>query len=241
MTMLKTLGALALVLAAGGVAEAADTFLSGDVFASTAGGRYEQWRKVTGTWTLIDTLTNSSGSGFTTGSAFDSAGNFYGTDFSNGTVSQFLGASTPHTRTTWTSGLSAPESIAFSSSGTMYVGQAGGAIVRLSGTGTVAQTYGISGHSDWIDLAADQTTMYYTHEGSTILRHNLTTDTGMSDFASGLTHAFALRILGDGGVLVADQNDVKRFDSSGTQVATYDVSGENSWFSLNLDPDGTSF
>ena len=123
----------------------------------------------------------------------------------------------------------------------MYVGQAGGAIVRLSGTGTVAQTYGISGHSDWIDLAADQTTMYYTHEGSTILRHNLTTDTGMSDFASGLTHAFALRILGDGGVLVADQNDVKRFDSSGTQVATYDVSGENSWFSLNLDPDGTSF
>jgi hypothetical protein len=41
--------------------------------------------------------------------------------------------------------------------------------------------------------------------------------------------------------LVADLINVKRFDSSGTLIQTYDVTGEDTWFSLNLDPDGTSF
>jgi len=45
----------------------------------------------------------------------------------------------------------------------------------------------------------------------------------------------------DGRVLVADNANVKLLDSLGALIGTYDVSGENTWFSLNLNPDGTSF
>jgi hypothetical protein len=44
-----------------------------------------------------------------------------------------------------------------------------------------------------------------------------------------------------GGALVADTENVARLDSSGNTAQTYSVSGENKWFSLNLDPNGTSF
>ncbi|PYR53441.1 MAG: hypothetical protein DMF91_28300 [Acidobacteria bacterium] len=59
---------------------------------------------------------------------------------------------------------------------------------------------------------------------------------------------FAVRLLppgdGSGGLLVADYANIKRLDALGNVVATYDVPGEpgeNSWFALNLDPNGTSF
>jgi len=58
--------------------------------------------------------------------------------------------------------------------------------------------------------------------------------------------AFALRLLNNtggvfDGLLVADSEDVKRLDIDGSIVTTYDVFGEDSWFALNLDPDGESF
>src|SRR5207247_193869 len=46
---------------------------------------------------------------------------------------------------------------------------------------------------------------------------------------------------GTGGLLVADILNVKRLDAGGAVIQTYDVAGEDSWFSLNLDPNGTSF
>jgi hypothetical protein len=67
-------------------------------------------------------------------------------------------------------------------------------------------------------------------------------NTQLADFASGLGGpAYALRILTDGGVLVATTGDVKRLDNTGAIVQTYDVLGENQWFALNLNPDGNSF
>jgi len=54
--------------------------------------------------------------------------------------------------------------------------------------------------------------------------------------------AFALRILPDGGVLVADTQSVIRLDISGNIIRTYPspVSGAT-LFALNRDPDNTSF
>jgi hypothetical protein len=40
---------------------------------------------------------------------------------------------------------------------------------------------------------------------------------------------------------LADRELIVLFDSAGGVVDTYDVDGENNWFALNLDPDGTSF
>ena len=93
-----------------------------------------------------------------------------------------------------------------------------------------------------MDLETDQCTMLYTTEGSTIFRHDVCTNTPLSNFATGLSgNAYALRILPSGDVLVAMGVNVLRLNSAGVIQQTYDATGENSWFALNLDPDGTSF
>jgi hypothetical protein len=85
--------------------------------------------------------------------------------------------------------------------------------------------------------------MFYTSEGRSVKRYDVGTSTQLADFAAGLpgTVAYALRILPDGGVLVADTELIVRLDNTGSVIQTYDAPGEDTWFSLNLDPDGTSF
>ena len=43
------------------------------------------------------------------------------------------------------------------------------------------------------------------------------------------------------GVLLANNANILHYNSAGQVIQTYSVPGENNWFSLNLDPDGTSF
>jgi hypothetical protein len=114
--------------------------------------------------------------------------------------------------------------------------------------------------ADWVDLAADQRTIFYTSQGRRILRFDTQANTQLPDFAilpdedprcdptvpppPGLRcgQAFALRLLPDGGLLVADNINIKRLDASGQLVGSpYDRPGHDNWFSLNLDPDGVSF
>jgi hypothetical protein len=96
-----------------------------------------------------------------------------------------------------------------------------------------------------VELSADQSTIFYTSEGSTIRRFDTATSTQLPDFSTALNESFALRLLppgdGSGGLLVANFADVKRLDASGAVVQSYDAPGEDSWFALNLDPNGTSF
>lgn len=219
-------------------------FAVGDVFASVGGGLVRQYSAA---GVLKDTLDTGAG-GFTTGSAFDAAGNFYVTNFSNGSVYKFAGPADVHTRTTFASGISAaPESIAFDLAGNMYVGSADGAadIHKYDSAGNHLASFNVATTargSDWIDLAADQKTMYYTSENSEIKRFDLSTNTQLTDFATLPGRpAFALRILGDGTVLVADSAAVYRVDSTSAVLNTYDDAGNDNWFALNLDPDGTSF
>jgi len=99
--------------------------------------------------------------------------------------------------------------------------------------------------TDWVELSKDQSTIFYTSEGSTIRRFDTATSTQLPDFSTALNESFALRLLppgdGSGGLLVANFADVKRLDASGAVVQSYDAPGEDSWFALNLDPNGTSF
>src|SRR5439155_4368936 len=122
--------------------------------------------------------------------------------------------------------------------GNAYVGNTGGFIVKLDSAGNTIATYN-NGRTDWMDLAADQCTMFYTDEGGTIHRFDVCTNTALSDFGSpGL---YALRLLPTGGLLVAAGSQVVRLDASGNLAQTYDAPGEDTWFALNLDPDGTTF
>lgn len=233
------LTALAFSLSVGTASAASWTI--GDVFASVGNGQVKVFDDTGGLKETLDT----GESGFTTGSTFDAAGNFYVTGFSAGTVSRFENAH-PHAENNYATGLPTPESIVFNAAGDAFVGNVGGGIRQFTdsnndGVGEPVATYD-TGRVDFLDLAADQNTMFFTQEGTSIRRWNLSTDSDAGNFCSNCTeNAFSLRILGDGGVLVADRSNVKRFDAAGNLVDTYDVIGEDSWFALNLDPDGVTF
>ena len=188
----------------------------------------------------METL-NIGASGFTTGMAFDASGNLYVTGFSAGTVAKFdtNGALLGNFAT----GLNVPESIVFDNTGDAYVSSVGGSgINKYNSTGTLLGNTPI-GRVDWMDLEADQKTMLYTQEGTEIKAVDVSTNTALPNFATGLSgsNAYALRILADGTVLLADGTDVKHLDAGGALIGSYDVTGEDSWFALNLNPDGTSF
>jgi hypothetical protein len=221
--------------AVAGVAQA-DPYAVGDIFASTGSGNVQHLNSA---GVLLETLNNGSG-GFTTGSAFDSAGNFYLTNFGSNTVSRFAGPGDPHTVSSFGGGYSTPESIVFAADGHVLVGNLGNGIREFDAAGNFIKTIA-NGRVDWFDLAADQDTILFTQEGSVVRTASRSTGLIGANFGGGGTQLFALRILPGGGILVADNGNVKRMDAAGNIIQTYDVASVNGFFALNLDPDGTTF
>jgi sugar lactone lactonase YvrE len=192
--------------------------------------------------------TGVAGATFTTGSAFDASGNFYVTNFGagGGAISQFDNLGVLLDPLWAQTGQAGTESILFDAAGNAFVGVADGNtdIYRFDAAGVQTGQFNVAIQlrgSDWIDLAADQTTMFYTSEGTTIFRYDVGADAQLANFASSATRKFALRLLGDGGLLVAGLSVIERYNAAGVLSQTYDFAGQNTWFSLNLDPDGTSF
>jgi Ca2+-binding RTX toxin-like protein len=76
-----------------------------------------------------------------------------------------------------------------------------------------------------------------------VKRYDVCADQQLADLTCALpgSNAFALRLLPEGGLLVADREAIHRLNASGTVVQTYDVSGQDFWFAANLAPDGKSF
>ena len=225
-------------------AEAAP-FQEGDVFAAVGNGRVAQYDENGAFKDILDTTRG----GFTTGMAFDSNDNLYVTNFTDRSISRFnsSGTLTESQFVTSPTGANSPESIVFDADGNFFVGHADGNadVAKYDSAGTLLDTFRVAIEdrgSDWIDLAADQKTLVYTSEGFEVKRFDTDTKTQLSDFATLADRpAFALRLLEDGGALVADSVNVKRLDSSGTTIQTYDVAGNNGFFALNLDPDGSTF
>lgn len=220
----------------------AATFQNGDVFAAIGSGEVQWWRGST----LVSTLNTTRG-GFTTGMAFDSAGNLYVTSFSDGSVARFNTDGTL-ANATFVSGISSsPESIVFDASGNFYVGSADGSrdVHKYSAAGAHLASYDVATEdrgSDWIDLSPDGNTLYYTSEGYKVKTFDLVGNAQGADFATLSDRAaFAMRLLPGGGALVADSINIKRLDAAGATIQTYDVASLDGWFALNLDPDGTSF
>jgi hypothetical protein len=193
---------------------------------------------------LLKTLNTSRG-GSVTGMAFDALDALYVTDFTADGVSKFDGSG--NLIGNFGGGYNCqPESIVFDKAGNAYVGETGcsHALLKFDPYGNLlagsAVTTEVEG-SDWIDLASDQCTILYTSQGTTVFRFNACTAQQLSVFATGLHTGLGLRVLPDGGVLVADDQDIVRLDSAGRTIGTYNATGENCWVSLTLDPDGTSF
>ena len=191
----------------------------------------------------VTTLSTNLG-GSTTGMGFDQFANLYVTDFTADAVSKFAGLGPA---SGFGSGYNCkPESIVFDQAGNAYVGETGcsHAIVKLDPYGTISAVYQPAVEqqgTDWIDLASDQCTIYYTSQGPSVLRFNACTRQQLAPLTSQLTTGLALRILPDGSVLVANLKNIMRFDAAGKLLQTYDAPGEDCWSVLAPDGDGTSF
>src|SRR5207249_604359 len=138
--------------------------------------------------------------GFTTGGAVSTNGNLYTTTFDAGYVVVFS-AVPPHpilqSIETSLHGGGKPEDIVFADNGDFYVTHVvgNGNIQRYDSAGVHQQDYGTS-RSDWMDLAADQTTMFFTIESPNIKRWDLATNDSFPDFANiGGTKTYAFRLL----------------------------------------------
>jgi hypothetical protein len=225
---------LCLSMLSGASSAKAAPYTKGNVFVSTGVGSVIEY---TPTGTVVQTLTG--GSSYMTGSAFDASGNFLVTNFGANTVRKYDSNGTSP-GSPFGGGYSTPESIVFDKLANAYVGSIGGGIRKFDSAGTFLSAFSAP-RVDWMDLAADQTTMLFTQEGGEVKRWDLATNTALSDFSTDVENAFALRILGNGNVLVANGSDIELLDSSGIQIKTYDNSLAGTWFALNIDDSGTSF
>lgn len=223
----------------------AETFQPGDVFVGVANGKVQWYRpdplSLTGV-TLISTLDTQLG-GFTTGMAFDAAGNLYVTNFGADAVSKF--DMTGGLIGTFGSGYHcSPESIVFDAAGNAYVGQADCSrdILKFNAAGNLLERFNVATEgrgSDWIDLAPKGCTALYTSEAKSIKRFDLATKSPLPDFnAAALPglKAYALAVLPDGGLLVGDTEQIVRLGNLGNQIQTYDAPGQDFWFAVSLDP-----
>ena len=227
---------------------------NGDVFASIGSGLVNEY---TPTGVFVQQLNTGHNVYTATGSAFSTTtGDFYVTGFTANTIVRFNSATGAKVGDfASTDPASDGESIVFDKNGNAFAGQADGTrhVLEFNSSGTLINAFapstsipGDDRGTDWVDLAADQHTLYYTSEGTHIRRFDIATNTQLANLnavALAGSNAYAFRILSDGGVLVADTDRVVRLDAAGNVVKTYLLGqpGVVTLFALNLDPNGTSF
>jgi len=141
-----------------------------------------------------------------------------------------------------------PNSLVFDASRNLYVGQqdCSADILQLDATGAMVASFDAATEArgtDWIDMGLDGCTMLYTSSGPNVMRFNLCGKAQMGNFntapfPSGESHQ--LKVLADGGLLVATAADITRLDAAGNVAQTYDAAGEpDLWLGVDLVGDGT--
>lgn len=233
------------------VSGAARSFAPGDVLVSLRTGEV-QWRGRDGS--LVGVLINLV-PGKAEGMGFDTAGNLYVSHYCADASACLAGNAVEKFNP---QGFSLgrfgggydcnPYAFAFDRLGNVYVGQADctGDIRQLDLSGAFRTSFDVASEgrgSARIDLAGDGCTMFYTSQGPNVKRYDLCSRRQLPDFnvaplPGGYTGS--LRILPDGGVLVATGGSVVRLDSAGRAVRSYDLADEpDLWIGLDLAGDGT--
>jgi hypothetical protein len=244
-------GIMAAVALPAGVAQAA-TWEIGDVFANTPDGPTAV-KVFDNAGNFKEEFGSPSLTGEGTGCAHDANHDLYATFFQMNETHKFSSAD-PHPDIQTIPNPGTNESVVFDAAGNFYIGIADPDVDefvrKYDAAGNLLDSYTnleTDRGADWIDLAADQQTLFYNGEGRDIRRYDLASHTQLPDFATlpGSGNAFGIRILppgdGSGGIMVADGVDIKRLDGAGNVVQTYDAPSVSTWFALNLDPNGTSF
>jgi streptogramin lyase len=254
------LGAIAVlaIMAAAPVAAWGRDWQKGDVFVGLSTGQYNIYDNA---GILHETLNQTSvGAGnFAVNCAFDRSGVLHTTAFFFNRLERFL---LPHPHSKLLPDIntvapvpapSGPESVSFARDGSFYVGHRVGlnSLQRYTGAGSLIRVFSPSNPATLLDLSADQRTMFFTSRSglarTQIHRFDVVADANLPDFAAlpGTDFTADLKLLppgdGSGGLLVAQTTNIKRLDGNGNVVQQYDVTGEDSWFGIALDPDGRSF
>jgi len=253
--------ALLLMLPGSGATAVAQqlTFAPGDVFVSTEQQGTVQWRSPDGTLigVLVPTVAGSS-----EGMRFDAAGTLYVSHwcgdptYATGTLACATGNTVETfnrsgvSQGTFGSGYNCnPTSLAFDATGNAYVGQAAcsGAVLKFPVGSQLPIAYFVAAErsgSFKVELAADGCTLFYTSWGPNVKRFDVCANAQLADF--NVTpmpggEATALRLLPDGGVLVASGAVIARLDASGALVQTYSLGADEYqyWFGVDLVGDGT--
>lgn len=246
--MIGSLAGIGMVAATSTPASASGVpFQTGDLLAGQPNGTIKHFNSA---GQLLDTLTSTSTSSEETGMCFDSSGDMYATNFEASTMTKF-DANGNTLQSPWGGPFAPnnPESCVIDSTGNVYVGSVDpGALQKYSESGTLLATYQPATQSrglDWIDLAPNQCTIYYTSEGSDVKRFNVCTNAQEPDLVDTLpSPCFSLRIRQNGEILVACETEVLRLSPTGSILQTYPTSSLPSasyLFAMNLGPDGTSF
>jgi hypothetical protein len=245
-TVMVAIAVLAFLVSNGqkATAEAGPCFARGDVFAAVGEGKVN-WFRPDGTF--VKTLDTGQYGRYNAGMAFDSDGHLYVANFSDNSVTEFDECG-ERLRIIPTGGV-CPESIAVDCKNRyFYVGHAGGDgyIGKYDLEWNLVDQFDVERErhgSDWIDLAADRCTVFYTSEGTRIMRYDVCRREQIDDCASlPGAQAFELHVFPDGGVLVAGRSSaIYQLDSTCATVMTYTHPSETRWRNLSLVPGGTSF
>ena len=229
------------------------SFERGDVFVALETGPVQWWL---GDGTLVRILPQMvPGTG--EGMGFDGSGNLYVTRWcidpwcsTGSTVEMYdvLGRSWGAVGSGYDCN---PHAIVFDPTNTAFVGQAGctGDILKFPPGGDRNPTaYDVAWDNQgsfWIDLAPDRCTMFYTSYGPNVKRFDVCAGAQLPDFNAaplpgGVAHD--VRVLPDGGVIVASGSVIARLAADGTIAQTYGVAGEPSlWAGLDLTADGAFY
>lgn len=236
----------------------------GSIFAATSSGQYVQFGNTGVLEDTLNTFVPGPGGGYTAGCALSPGSqNLYTADFAEKKIIAMSGAALHSIAasidlTAGTGATGRPESIVFASNGDFYVGLVDGApgepnLLKYDKNNNLLTTYTLvttdTRGVTWLDLAADQHTIYYTSQGVNVWKYDLNSPaaTPSTLFATGLTRAHGLRLLqggnpfggigGTGFLVVADTTIIRVYDAAGTQINTFGA-GHLGWFAVSVAPGG---
>jgi hypothetical protein len=148
------------------------------------------------------------------------------------------------------------ESCAFDEEGNAWIGEAvpvaaSEALLRhVAADGRILESFPVpvgERGTDWIELDANQCTLFYTSEDSDVRRFDICTHQVMPIFASLADEpCYALRQLPNRDLMITCRNHIYRYDENAVFVREYtkESLGENDTnglYAIHLDPDGQTF
>ncbi|HET9322165.1 MAG TPA: hypothetical protein VFO27_20395, partial [Bryobacteraceae bacterium] len=259
----------------------------GDVFVATGNDSYHVWHSANPTaknpvYTDVQTINDGTpATGGTSGCAFDSAYRLFTTNFTNTDIVRFtIDNAHPIAQSIQSANFRNSESVAFDGAGNFYAGYAGTTTSLIGGgleiynhAGTLQNFFTTTtnplpqpnlitvenGGVDWLDVAQDGHTIFYTSKGRKIFMFDTLNPGAGSKVYADLSllggniskgKLFAIRVVpsagavpGSAGVFVADQANVKLVKSTCTatgctvqSVQMFKFTGETDLEALSLDP-----